>query len=158
MYCALFLFHTIILRNPQGEISWEFCKMRPNGEILIRDNSAFICDTQSKVTAEHGRAVASVWGSVCLCACENLVTCALCSMRNLGLELFCCNWVFLLSACPCVLRYTCGFSTGVPVLSVYGFLCICGTARGRANFKITFPDFPPGRKPKWKWSRERKWN
>lgn len=103
VYCDLFPFHTIILRNLQVEISREFCKMRPNGEILIRDHSAFVCDTQGKATAEHGRAVASVWVSVCLCASENPGTCAPCRMRNLGLESFCCNWVFLLSVCPCVL-------------------------------------------------------
>lgn len=60
VYCDLFPFHTIILRNLQVEISREFCKMRPNGEILIRDHSAFVCDTQGKATAEPGRAVASV--------------------------------------------------------------------------------------------------
>lgn len=113
---------------------------------------------RGKVTAEHGWAVASVWGSVCLCMCENPGTCALCRMRNLGLESFCCNWVFLLSACPCVLRYTCGFSMGTQVPSVYGVFCTCGIARGRANFEIAFPDFPPGLKPKWKWCREPKWN
>lgn len=35
-----------------------------------------------------------------------------------------CRWAFLLSAGPCVLRCTCGFSMGVPVVSVYGFLCV----------------------------------
>ena len=34
------------------------------------------------------------------------------------------HWAFLLSAGPCVLRCTCGFSMGVPVVSVYGFLCV----------------------------------
>lgn len=32
------------------------------------------------------------------------------------------HWAFLLSAGPCVLRCTCGFSVGVLVVSVYAFL------------------------------------
>lgn len=45
-----------------------------------------------------------------------------------GLASFWYRGVFFLSACPCVLRYTCDFCMGVPVLSVKGFLCTCGTA------------------------------
>lgn len=32
------------------------------------------------------------------------------------------HWAFSLSVCPCARRCTCGFSVGVPVVSVYGFL------------------------------------
>lgn len=45
-----------------------------------------------------------------------------------GLASFWYRGVFFLSACPCVLRYTCDFCMGVPVLSVKGFVCTCGTA------------------------------
>lgn len=34
------------------------------------------------------------------------------------------HWAFSLFACPCVCRCTCGFSVGVPVVSMYGFLCM----------------------------------
>ena len=59
------------------------------------------------------------------------------------------HWAFLLSAGPCVLRCTCGFSMGVPVVSVYGFLCVwvslcaCGGTEGRTKFSIDFPDSHP---------------
>lgn len=101
VYCDLFPFYTIILRNLQVEISREFCKMRPNGEILIRDHSAFVCDTQAKPQLNMDEP----WHPCeCLCVCVHLRTQAHVLTAEWGIwGCSAANWVFLLSVCPCVL-------------------------------------------------------
>ena len=71
-------------------------------------------------------AVASACG-LCVCAGVRMPVHVLSAADGI------CGWTgsgcpraFSLSACPCVLRGTCGFSVGVWVTSVCGFLCVRG--------------------------------
>lgn len=117
----------------------KFYQLRKDGlgklslETVLCSNRA----CRRKVTAESVRAVASACGS--MCGCENASTCmsaaeGICAWSGSGY-----HWAFLLSACPCVLRCTCGFSVGVPVVSAYGFLCVrVGVLKGKPTSKQLF--------------------